>query len=339
MQSNLKVLRVGADGATAGAQTLSANGYGAEVAVSESGAGIVVWRGGQRGPRRDPRRRRRRRSRPLRPRSHRRRRPSARASCRWRWTPPGTPSSPGSAAAVVEANAASRGRCLRHHQGDRQRLRRQQPRPRDGARRTRDHGLVAFGRAEGGPDDGAHGRSPSFADGDWNDAGRASPSGIDASIPSVALDAQNTAIAIWRAVDRGQEVVQGAERPSDGTFRDFRPLSNPAASGSPHGWTSRPTAPRSPSGAARAAGAPAIQATRRGPGLEGEFGGVANLAFGAAAPADPIEYLFNPALARRRAGQRGGRQEPLPQEAAGMTIDDCSSRPPASMPRPLRSAR
>ena len=139
--------------------------------------------------------------------------------------------------------------------------------------------------------------TPDFANGGWSAAELASQPGVPSSSPSVALDAENTAIAIWQATVGSGQVVQGAERPSGGSFQDYRPLSNAAASG----FSARVDV--APDGAAVAiwsgvsGGQPAIQATRRGPGLAGEFGAVTDITVGAAAPADPTVDLFSPAVA------------------------------------------
>jgi hypothetical protein len=163
--------------------------------------------------------------------------------------------------------------------------------------------------------------SPDFAGGNWNLAGRASPPGVPATSPSVALDADNTAIAVWRATDGGNEIVQGAERPSGGSFRDYRPLSN-ATSG---GFSARVDV--APDGAAVAiwaglsGGQSAVQATRRGPGLGGEFGAVTDVALGSLPTADPRIDLFTPVVAVDGEGNAAAAWSRFRQDT-GMTIND-----------------
>ena len=134
--------------------------------------------------------------------------------------------------------------------------------------------------------------SPTFAAGGWNPADRASPMGQTAQSASVALDAQNTAIAVWENTTTAK--VEAGIRPSGGSFSNFTPLSGSAGS-----FFSRVDV--APDGSAVAiwrgssGGKPAIQAVRRAPG--GEFGGVTDVAIGAPAPADPVVELFNPSVA------------------------------------------
>ena len=134
--------------------------------------------------------------------------------------------------------------------------------------------------------------NPSFAAGGWNPADRASPMGQAASNASVALDAQNTAVAIWENTTTGK--VEAGIRPSGGSFSGFTPLSGSAGS-----FASQIDV--APDGSAVAiwrgssGGKPAIQAVRRAP--SGEFGGVTDIAIGDPAPADPDVQLFNPSVA------------------------------------------
>src|SRR5215216_1436902 len=135
--------------------------------------------------------------------------------------------------------------------------------------------------------------TPSFAAGGWNAADRASPIGQKAQNASVALDAQNTAIAIWENTTIGK--VEAGIRPSGGSFSGFAPLSGSA------GGAFASQVDVAPDGAAVAiwrgssGGKPAIQAVRRAP--SGEFGGVTDIAIGDPAPADPVVELFNPSVA------------------------------------------
>lgn len=142
--------------------------------------------------------------------------------------------------------------------------------------------------------------NPSFAAGGWNPADTASPTGQNASNASVALDAQNTAIAIWENTTIGK--VEAGIRPSGGSFSGFTPLSGIAGS-----FASQVDV--APDGSAVAiwrgssGGKPAIQAVRRAPG--GELSGVTDIAIGDPAPADPQVQLFNPSVAVDAEGNAG----------------------------------
>jgi len=142
--------------------------------------------------------------------------------------------------------------------------------------------------------------TPSFAAGGWNAADRASPIGQKAQNASVALDAQNTAIAIWENTTIGK--VEAGIRPSGGSFSGFAPLSGSA------GGAFASQVDVAPDGAAVAiwrgssGGKPAIQAVRRAP--SGEFGGVTDIAIGDPA-ADPAVEVFNPSVAVDAEGNAG----------------------------------
>jgi hypothetical protein len=135
--------------------------------------------------------------------------------------------------------------------------------------------------------------APDFAGGSWSPVGQASPAGVQAGLPSVAIDAQNTAIAVWRAKQGANEFVQGGRRLSGGSFADFQPLSGA-------GGSFAAQIDVAPDGSAVAiwsgmAGTqPAIQASRREPG--GGFGAVANISLGDAAGTPPV-FVFTPAVA------------------------------------------
>jgi hypothetical protein len=135
--------------------------------------------------------------------------------------------------------------------------------------------------------------SPDFAGGSWSPVGQASPPGVQAGNPSVAIDAQNTAIAVWRAKQGMNEFVQGSRRLSGGSFADFQPLSGAGASFDAQ-------IDVAPDGSAVAiwsglAGTQlAIQASRREP--NGGFGAVANVALGDGAATPPV-FVFTPAVA------------------------------------------
>jgi hypothetical protein len=135
--------------------------------------------------------------------------------------------------------------------------------------------------------------TPDFAGGSWGTVLQASPAGVQAGLPSVAIDAANTAIAVWRAKQGANEFVQGARRLSGGSFADFQPLSGA-------GGSFAAQIDVAPDGSAVAiwsgfSGAlPAIQASRREPG--GGFGAVANIALGDTAGTPPV-FVFTPALA------------------------------------------
>ncbi|MET0685328.1 MAG: PKD domain-containing protein [Solirubrobacteraceae bacterium] len=163
--------------------------------------------------------------------------------------------------------------------------------------------------------------SPDFANGNWNLAGRASPLGLPATSPSVAVDADNTAIGVWRVTDGGNEVVQGAERPSGGSFRDFRPLSNSTSGGFSAQVDVAPDGAAVVIWAGLSGGQSAIQATRRGPGLGGEFGAVADVALGTLPTADPTTSLFNPVVAVDGEGNAAATWSRFRQDT-GMTIND-----------------
>ena len=158
--------------------------------------------------------------------------------------------------------------------------------------------------------------SPTFAAGGWNPADRASPMGQTAQSASVALDAQNTAIAVWENTTTGK--VEAGVRPSGGSFSNFTPLSGSAGS-----FFSRVDA--APDGSAVAiwrgssGGKPAIQAVRRAPG--GGFGGVTDVAIGAPAPADPVVEVFSPSVAVDDEGNAAAVWSRFRQNGA-MTIND-----------------
>ena len=157
--------------------------------------------------------------------------------------------------------------------------------------------------------------SPSFAAGGWNPADRASPMGQAAQGGSVALDAQNTAIAVWENTTTGK--VEAGIRPSGGSFSNFAPLSGSAGS-----FFSRVDV--APDGSAVAiwrgssGGRPAIQAVRRASG--GGFGGVTDVAIGDPAPADPVVELFNPSVAVDEEGNAAAVWSRFRQN--GTTIND-----------------
>ena len=163
--------------------------------------------------------------------------------------------------------------------------------------------------------------APDFANGNWNLAGRASPAGLPATSPSVAVDADNTAIGVWRVTDGGNEVVQGAERPSGGSFRDFRPLSNSTSGGFSAQVDVAPDGAAVVIWAGLSGGQSAIQATRRGPGLGGEFGAVSDVALGSLPTADPRVSLFNPVVAVDGEGNAAATWSRFRQDT-GMTIND-----------------
>jgi hypothetical protein len=158
--------------------------------------------------------------------------------------------------------------------------------------------------------------SPSFAAGGWNPADRASPMGQTAQVASVALDAQNTAIGVWQNTTTGK--VEAGIRSSGGSFTNFTPLSGSAGS-----FFSRVDV--APDGSAVAiwrgssGGKPAIQAVRRSPG--GDFGGVADIALGDPAPADPVVDFFNASVAVDDEGNAAAIWTRFRQNAA-MTIND-----------------
>ena len=135
--------------------------------------------------------------------------------------------------------------------------------------------------------------SPTFATGGWNPAGQASPAGKAASNPAIALDAQNSGIAVWENTTDGK--IQAAIRPSGGSF----PAVPQDLSGTAGGLFSQVAV--APDGSAVAiwrgasAGKPAIQAARRAPG--GSFGAVTDIAIGDPAPADPVVDFFNASVA------------------------------------------
>ncbi len=136
--------------------------------------------------------------------------------------------------------------------------------------------------------------APSFAGGTWSGATQASPPGSTALTPSLALDAQNTAIAVWLAqAPMSSPVVQAATRLSGASFTNYQPLS-----GGGTGFASQVDV--APDGAAVAiwiglSGArPAVQAARRAPGSP--FGAVTDITLGNAV-SDPSESLFGATLA------------------------------------------
>lgn len=135
--------------------------------------------------------------------------------------------------------------------------------------------------------------APNFAGGSWSTAAQASPAGVEANLPSVAVDAQNTAIAVWQAKEGTNNFVQAGRRVSDGSFANFQPLSGAGGTFSAH-------IDVAPDGSAvaiwsGASGAlPAIQAARREPG--GGFGAVTNIALGDPG-ANPPVFVFSPSLA------------------------------------------
>jgi hypothetical protein len=123
--------------------------------------------------------------------------------------------------------------------------------------------------------------APSFAAGSWSSAGYASPSGVDAKLPQVAVDTNDRAAAVWYQYqpDAYSWRVQGASRPAGGIFAQPQPLSGPVrASYDP------PNVAMSPGGDAVAVwdsfvGAHSfVQASRRPAG--GTFGEGENLAVG-----------------------------------------------------------
>jgi hypothetical protein len=140
-------------------------------------------------------------------------------------------------------------------------------------------------------------------------------------LPSVAVDKENTAIAVWQATVGGDPIVQGAERPSGGSFQDYRPLSNAGASGFSAQVDVAPDGAAVAIWAGRSGTQPAIQATRRAPGLTGQFGAVADIALGAASPADPTLTLFNPVVAVDGQGNAAAAWSRFRQNAAN-TIND-----------------
>lgn len=70
--------------------------------------------------------------------------------------------------------------------------------------------------------------SPSFADGSFS-AGSTIPAAENTSnvSPDVVVDAENTAVVVWRGAIGGDEVVQSASRPSGGGFGSAQTLSDP----------------------------------------------------------------------------------------------------------------
>ena len=136
--------------------------------------------------------------------------------------------------------------------------------------------------------------SPSFAGGTWSAPLRASPPPpVQATGAAVAVDASNTAVALWKADDGMNQTVQAATRPSGGVFSGFQPLSGGASDFSAK-------LDVAPSGAAvatwlgRSGARPAVQSASRPAG--GTFGGVSDIALGDAA-SDPQELPFSPAVA------------------------------------------
>ena len=136
--------------------------------------------------------------------------------------------------------------------------------------------------------------TPDFASGSWSPAGRASPAGISATSPSVALDDNNRAVAVWRATDAGNDLVQSATRESGASFTGYQPLSGTNAVGFASHVDIAPDGTAVAIWVGKSGAQPAIQAARRPPG--GMFGAVDDLDLGNST-SDPSLTLFNPMLA------------------------------------------
>ncbi len=136
--------------------------------------------------------------------------------------------------------------------------------------------------------------APDFAGGSWSASGPASPSDVTATSPSLALDDQNTAVAIWRANKIGVDFVQSGTRASGASFTGYQPLSGTSATGFASRVDIAPDGTAVAIWVGKSGAQPAIQAARRPPG--GAFGAVNDLDLGNDAT-DPSLTLYSPRIA------------------------------------------